>query len=625
MGDQHGATTRSLQEAGHRALEALVDGLEPVESAEIAAENLDTLHGALVRRLLDDFARANEHEPEALGSVYEGTLGFALELAREPVSVIEVPRKAGQARLELAVPLDSELRAGSVAERFVPEGRYFLRRTGDRRQSGSHYTSRALAERVVEATLAPLLAERRSPDDILALRVCDPAVGSGAFLVAACRVLAKRLASAWGNADSEAALARARAGVAAACLFGTDRDPLAIETAKRALASCVGETSVPGVGRNLVVADALVSDFSELFPNVTRSGGFHAFVGNPPWVSYAGRAAQPLAPELRAAYTGRYRAFFGYRNLQGLFVERAAALLAPGGRLGLLLPSSMSELEGYAATRRAHDRFCIPDEELPDIGEGGFEGVFQPCMILLSTRRAAPLEDAPSEVWKLERPDLDISARALLTKLNRTPLPAGLFGERGLQSSGADLSHLARSPDERHSVALRCGSDIEPFRLGSPSYFADPEWFGGRLRAPDAWKSVRFIVRQTARVPMAALSDGAGFRNSLLAGFEDAAYPAAFLVAYLNSSPIRWLHYMRHRDARNGMPQLKIMHLRSTPAPPDASLVAELERAGTELSSRNRGIESGEQAAIDRRVAEAFALEEPEWEKVRGFAATLKP
>jgi hypothetical protein len=618
---------------------------------------------ALVGRVLEDYVRKNAVEPEDLGSVYEGTLGFSLELAREALSVVEVRRKAGQAKLEIAVGLDSLLRskgqarvetlqglgvhvphtsrtsiaaAGSadelsrslatscVTERRVPAGRYFLRRTGTRRQSGSHYTSRALAERVVELTLAPLLSGRGA-DGILALRVCDPAVGSGAFLVAACRVLAKHLADAWGEPSSADALVRARAEVVRTCLFGVDRDPLAIETAKVALALSVGDgvTTPQRFERNLVVADALTGNFAAHFSGALRSRAFDAFFGNPPWVSYAGRAAQPLEPELRAEYA-RYRAFAGYRNLQGLFVERCAELLEPGGRLGLLLPSSMSELAGYAATRRAHDRFCEPDGELPDVGHGGFEGVFQPCMILLSTRRVAPLDEPENRGWGLERPDLDAEARALLEKFTGPTLPAHLFGERGLQSMGDDLEHLKRAPDERHSVPLRSGSDIEPFRLGSASFHADPSWFGPRLRAPEAWQNVRFVVRQTARVPIAALSDGTGFRNSLLAGFEDPSYPASFLVAYLNSSPIRWLHYMRHRDARQGMPQLKILHLRSTPVPRDPGLVADLARAGAELSSQNRGLTSDEQEALDTRVADAFDLTESEREKVRVWAASLR-
>ena len=49
----------------------------------------------------------------------------------------------------------------------------------------------------MERTLAPLLHDGVSPDEILALRVCDPAMGSGAFLVEACRQLAAHLVRAW--------------------------------------------------------------------------------------------------------------------------------------------------------------------------------------------------------------------------------------------------------------------------------------------------------------------------------------------------------------------------------------------------------------------------------------------
>ncbi|HEY3497493.1 MAG TPA: hypothetical protein VGK73_22505, partial [Polyangiaceae bacterium] len=281
-------------------------------------------------------------------------------------------------------------------------------------------------------------------------------------------------------------------------------------------------------------------------------------------------------------------------------------------RLGFVLPSSMSELAGYAPTRRAHDALCEPDAVLADLGNDAFEGVFQPCMVLSSTRRALPLAEAPDRAWSVERPDLDPAARALLEKLSHPPLPAALFGERGLQSMGEDRRYLKKTPDALHCLPLRAGGDIEPFRLRPASFHADPSWFGRRLRATHEWRAVRLVVRQTARVPLAALSDGTAFRNSLLAGFEDERYSAEFLVAYLNSSPIRWLHYVRHRDARQGMPQLKIGHLRATPAPPSASLVRELADLGAALSGRARGIDPSEQLELDGLVAEAFDLTERE-------------
>ena len=118
-------------------------------------------------------------------------------------------------------------------------------------------------------------------------------------------------------------------------------------------------------------------DWRDAFPAVLRQepAGFDAIVGNPPWVSYAGRAAQPLDDDLFDLYQRSSPAFFGYRNLQGLFVHRAATLLRPGGRLGLVVPTSMCDLGGYEPSRRAHDELCEVDGELPDFGDR-FEDVF---------------------------------------------------------------------------------------------------------------------------------------------------------------------------------------------------------------------------------------------------------
>jgi hypothetical protein len=581
--------------------------------------------------------------PDELGAVYEGMLALSVELARVPSAVLSLPRSAGGAQLDRLVASDRLTSAERRRATLVKAGRVALVQSADRRRSGAHYTPRALTERVVEATLAPLLGDAPAPDAVLALRVCDPSLGTGAFVLAACRYLARRLAQAEGRgaADYHEALWR----VAERCLFGIDRDWLAIETACHALALLVGGAEEPLAffGARLKVGDALVGaptgtpisgelaarslDWEQAFPEVFARGGFDAFVGNPPWVSYAGRASQPLAPELRRFYDG-YAAFRGYKNLQGLFVERAVHLLKPGGRLGFVLPSSMSELGGYAPTRAVHDRYARVDDELCDLGAEAFEGVFQPCMVLTSTRRAAPLESAVSAVWPIERPDLDAGAHALIEKLTRDPLPRNLFGERGLQSTGKDTLHLARAADHRHTVPVRSGGDIEAFALRAPSAHADPKWFGARLRPPTEWRAVRWVVRQTARVPVAALSDGIAFRNSLLAGFEDGEYPAPFLVAYLNSTPIRWLHYVRHRDARQGMPQLKIAHLRTTPVPPSRALVSDLASLGARLSATGSGVREREQLELDALVEAAFDLSVEERKRLadfRGAVADARP
>jgi hypothetical protein len=110
-----------------------------------------------------------------------------------------------------------------------------------RKESGTFYTPRALAEFVVRRTLAPLVSGA-SADRILALRIVDPAMGSGAFLVAACRYLAAaferalieegRAAPGDFDADERADVRRL---IAERCLAGVDRNPVAVQLAQLSL------------------------------------------------------------------------------------------------------------------------------------------------------------------------------------------------------------------------------------------------------------------------------------------------------------------------------------------------------------------------------------------------------
>ena len=149
-------------------------------------------------------------------------------------------------------------------------GALYVTTAGERRASGTYYTPRSLAEEVVQHALDPLAhrpgpAEEPDPvnwklkpaDELLDLKVADIAMGSGAFLVAACRYLAARLLRAWeaethasGHGSRDAAErprkeplpgdptereALAHRLVAERCLYGVDKNPMAVEMAKLSL------------------------------------------------------------------------------------------------------------------------------------------------------------------------------------------------------------------------------------------------------------------------------------------------------------------------------------------------------------------------------------------------------
>lgn len=135
--------------------------------------------------------------------------------------------------------------ARAATPRPTPPGSLLLQPSTARRRSGSHYTPRSLTSPIVTKALAPQLTRlgaNPSPAAILSLRVLDPTMGSGAFLVEACRQLAEELVRAWRRTKSlpklppdEDELLAAMREVARQCLYGVDKNPMAVDLAKLSL------------------------------------------------------------------------------------------------------------------------------------------------------------------------------------------------------------------------------------------------------------------------------------------------------------------------------------------------------------------------------------------------------
>jgi hypothetical protein len=226
---------------------------------------------------------------EQIGSVYETVMGFTVETAagralaikagkhnRTPVFVDlerlvaakgkdrikflkEEAERAGLSAsaakaveaaanvTDIAAALDSIVdERGSPRKHESGAGTPILQPTDERRRTGSHYTPRTLTAPIVEHALEPAferLGPQATPEQILDLKVCDMAMGSGAFLVEACRALATRLVAAWGvHKDKKPAIPpdededlHACRLVAQRCLYGVDKNPLATDLAKLSL------------------------------------------------------------------------------------------------------------------------------------------------------------------------------------------------------------------------------------------------------------------------------------------------------------------------------------------------------------------------------------------------------
>lgn len=213
---------------------------------------------------------------EQIGSVYEAMMGFALRqaagpsIAVQPKNIVfdicelldqEPKARAGWLKEQAEVKLTGDAIAtaktmddvvAALGKRVSPHtphvlkaGDIYLQPTEERRRSGSHYTPRSLTAPIVATTFRPIfdrLGDDATPEQILDLKVCDPAMGSGAFLVEACRLLADRLVRAWEThrltpkvPDDEDLVTHARRLVAERCLYGVDKNIFAVDLAKLSL------------------------------------------------------------------------------------------------------------------------------------------------------------------------------------------------------------------------------------------------------------------------------------------------------------------------------------------------------------------------------------------------------
>lgn len=297
---------------------AAAAGREPIHYGSLAVEDLGRVYEALL-----------ELEPgisgEPMCRLRRDKLEVIVPLAQGAAYRRAAPTKAG-AEPEQAGAAAGKRRVLWVEE--IPAGTFFLRVGLGRKASGSYYTPHPFARFLVQETLDPQV-RRLSPDDdpdpaaLLKLKVLDPAMGSGHFLVEACRFLGDRLYEACRLCDELAseeaeaaartmgsvacarhqeralalrrrlgelpdaagellaclpsrapageagggshgkALARARRLVAMHCLYGVDKNPLAVELAKLALwlESCAEGLALTFLDHRLVCGDSLSGPF----------------------------------------------------------------------------------------------------------------------------------------------------------------------------------------------------------------------------------------------------------------------------------------------------------------------------------------------------------------------------
>lgn len=274
LGSQPALPLDRLESMDDKAIKALLASLK--EKSSSSKDTEEEVEEEVEEEETDEADDTNDSVDKEEEEVQEDLRGEArlraLEWAKRVVGVGGLVKKPRSKKPEVLARYEAQVKQASsrlIADIKLPGELYLVRWGGTRKGSGTFYTRPQLTLPTVRRTLEPLFYQQgekklRSPEELLALKVCDPAMGSGSFLVAALRVLTQavieslhvheriretdnkrkavdcelfaeteRNLPAEGSEDYLEAIVRRV--VVEHCLYGADLNPLAVELARVSL------------------------------------------------------------------------------------------------------------------------------------------------------------------------------------------------------------------------------------------------------------------------------------------------------------------------------------------------------------------------------------------------------
>jgi hypothetical protein len=303
--------------------------------------------------------------PRQLGSIYESFLEYRLEKAESGMIF-----QKGQ--WQKANTNSAQVRKLKLVENDIVEkgNLFFSPNNEDRKMTGSYYTPDYIVKYIVESTMIPLVKNKTS-NEILELKICDPAMGSGHFLAGCLDFLVAEYRKKWceeNNDDIDESIETTSRKILDRCIFGVDLNPRAVKLANMSLwlITAYAGKKLERLDDQLKCGDSLLGvdknptskkfNWNKEFKHIFDKGGFDVFIGNPPYLGEKGH--QKIFEQIKNS--NGYEEMYDRRtNTYYYFIKLAHDLLNHGGAFGYIVPSEWKDNVSAKKLRSFIDKNCF--------------------------------------------------------------------------------------------------------------------------------------------------------------------------------------------------------------------------------------------------------------------------
>ncbi|MBS4034046.1 MAG: N-6 DNA methylase [Ignavibacterium sp.] len=533
-----------------------------------------------------------------------------------------------------------------------------------RKAGGVYYTPQYIVNYIVDNTVVKLI-EGKTPKEIAKMRFADIACGSGSFLITVYERLIDYHKQ-WYQQHPEQAKKdgcilyegayrlslQQKQKILLNNIYGVDLDQQAVEVTQLSLylklledetTATANDTWVmfkeqilPDLNKNIICGNSLIGtdilnlslqfpllgkergrgevdelklkpmDFENVFPDIMKSGGFDAIVGNPPYVL----SREVMDTQIKEYYSKQYMTLWEKPNTFNLFLERAFSLISNKGLLSYIIPNSWLTIESCKLSRK-HFITKNSIRILDDLNYNVFKNVgVEPLIILLSKksigskieyRRLLNTKDMHNPYIKFDQNSWNnaknnysiyLSAEPainiLLDKiLKRSSIIGELYDVRtGLQAYEYNKGKPKQSKNDvksriydynykfdNQTYKYLVGKNVERYAHSwSKNYLRYGEWLS-QPRTIDIFSRPRILLREITSKPpytlLATYIDEVYLNNKSILNileFSDSIDNLKFLLAQLNSKLISFYYKCRAvKSSRKLFPKVVIKDLRRFP------------------------------------------------------------